>query len=80
MVRVVPKTGSAITGRLLNHDNFTVQLIDPEGKLRSFVKADLREWTVNTKSAMPSYKGKLSDQEVADVVSYLATLKGVAKQ
>ncbi len=76
LVRVVMKDGTAITGRLLNHDNFTVQMIDPQGKLRSFVKADLRESTVLTKGLMPSYKDRLSPQEVADVVAYLATLKG----
>jgi mono/diheme cytochrome c family protein len=27
-------------------------------------------------SAMPSYQGRLTPQEVADVVSYLLTLKG----
>ncbi len=76
LIRVVMKNGTAITGRLLNHDNFTVQMIDPQGKLRSFVKADLRESTVLTKGLMPSYKDRLSPQEVADVVAYLSTLKG----
>jgi quinoprotein glucose dehydrogenase len=76
LVRVVMKDGTAITGRLLNHDNFTVQMIDPQGKLRSFIKADLRASTVLTKGLMPSYKDRLSPQEVSDVVAYLATLKG----
>ena len=78
LVRVVMKDGTSITGRLLNHDNFTVQMIDPQGKLRSFMKADLRESTVLVKGLMPSYKGRLSDQEVADLVAYLSTLKGSA--
>ena len=80
LVRVVMKDGTSITGRLLNHDNFTVQMIDPQGKLRSFMKADLRESTVLVKGLMPSYKGRLSDQEVADVVAYLITLKGPGKE
>jgi putative heme-binding domain-containing protein len=79
LVRVVMKDGTSITGRLLNHDNFTVQMIDPQGKLRSFMKADLRESTVLVKGLMPSYKGRLSDQEVADLVAYLSTLKGSAQ-
>jgi hypothetical protein len=29
---------------------------------------------------MPSYKGKLTPQEVADIVSYLGTLKGIEVQ
>lgn len=80
LVRVVMKDGTSITGRLLNHDNFTVQLIEPQGKLRSFQKADLRESSVLVKGLMPSYKGRLSDQEVADVVAYLSTLKGPGKE
>jgi putative heme-binding domain-containing protein len=76
-VRVVTKDGTTLTGRLMNHDNFTVQFIEASGKLRSFAKADLREFTLITKSQMPSYRGKLTDHEVADVVSYLLTLKGL---
>jgi putative heme-binding domain-containing protein len=80
LVRVVTKDGKSVTGRLLNHDNFTVQFIDPQGKLRSYMKADLKESTVLTKGLMPSYKDRLSSQEVADVVAYLATLKGPGKE
>jgi putative heme-binding domain-containing protein len=79
LVRVVTKDGKSVTWRLLNHDNFTVQFIDPQGKLRSYMKADLKESTVLTKGLMPSYKDRLSSQEVADVVAYLATLKGPGK-
>jgi mono/diheme cytochrome c family protein len=42
----------------------------------SLTKADLRELTVLTSSPMPSYRGRLSDEEIADVVAYLLTLKG----
>jgi putative heme-binding domain-containing protein len=76
LVRIVTKDGKSVTGKLLNHDNFTVQFIDPQGKLHSYVKADLKESTVLTKGLMPSYKDRLNSQEVADVVAYLATLKG----
>ena len=79
LVRVVTKDGKSVTGRLLNHDNFTVQFLDPQGKLHSYMKADLKESTVLTKGLMPSYKDRLSSQEVADVVAYLATLKGPGK-
>ena len=79
-VRIVTKDGKTITGRLLNHDNFSVQLRDPQGKLLAFSKSDLREFTILAKSPMPSYKGKLTDDEVADLVAYLMTLKGVPLQ
>lgn len=74
-VRVVTKDGNTVTGRLLNIDTFSIQLLDSNENLRSFVRSDLRESTVLQKSSMPSYKDKLSPQELADVVSYLASLK-----
>jgi quinoprotein glucose dehydrogenase len=74
-IRIVTKDGKTVTGRLLNQDAYTVQFRDPQDKLQSWVKADLREVTVITKSQMPSYKGKLSDDEVSDLVTYLSTLK-----
>jgi putative heme-binding domain-containing protein len=74
-VRVVTKDGTTVTGRLLNIDTFAIQLLDPSENLRSFSRADLRESELLPKSSMPSYKDKLSPQELADVVSYLASLK-----
>lgn len=73
--RVVEKNGSATTGRLLNLDTFTVQMIDQKERLLSFEKANLREYGFVEKSPMPSYKEKLTDQEVADLVNYLYSLK-----
>jgi quinoprotein glucose dehydrogenase len=75
-VRIVTRDGRVITGRRLNEDTFTVQLADEEGRLISLAKADLREFRISTTSTMPSYEKELSPQELADVVSYLLTLKG----
>jgi putative heme-binding domain-containing protein len=72
--RVTPRSGPAVRGTLLNQDTFSVQLLDEAKNLRSFLKADLKEFGF-LPSAMPSYRGRLSPQEVADVVSYLLTLK-----
>ena len=72
--RVVAKDGTAITGRLLNIDSFSVQLFDSKEQLRSFLKSDLRDFGF-VASPMPSFKARLSAQEIADVVSYLVTLK-----
>jgi putative heme-binding domain-containing protein len=74
--RVVTKDGQTITGRLLNLDSFTVLMIDSKEQLRSFEKASLRDFGILDTSPMPSYKDKLSTQELADVVSYLVSLKG----
>ena len=75
MFQVTPKTGAVIRGTLLNHDTFSIQLRDEAQNLRSFMKADMKDFGF-LPSAMPSYRDRLSEQEVADVVSYLLTLKG----
>jgi cytochrome c oxidase cbb3-type subunit III len=75
--RVTTKDGVSVTGRLLNHDTFTVQILDSKEQLRSFVKTDLKEQGF-IPTPMPSYKGQLDPQETADVVSYLVSLKGMA--
>ena len=74
--RVVSKDGTTTTGRLLNLDSFTVQMLDSKEQLRSFEKATLRDYGFVDQSPMPSYRDKLSAQELADLVSYLAPLKG----
>lgn len=73
--RVTLAGGEVVTGRLLNHDSFTVQLIDTDDRLRSFNKSDLREHGFIA-SPMPSYVGTLSAQEIADLVRYLTSLQG----
>ena len=76
-VRAVKQDGTVITGRRLNEDLFTVQLVTNEGKLVSLVKPELREWTVSITSTMPSYRDSLSSSELANLVGYLMSLKGV---
>jgi cytochrome c oxidase cbb3-type subunit III len=79
-VRVITRDGEAITGRLLNHDAFTVQLIDSKERLLSFEKSSLKEFAFLDESPMPSYRGKLSAEELADLISYLVSLKGTNTQ
>ena len=74
--QVVTKDGAKITGRLLNQDSFSVQLIDANERLVSLPRASLREYGFVKNSPMPSVRDKLSPQEVDDLVGYLVTLKG----
>ena len=75
-VRIVSQDGTTTLGRLLNQDTYGFQILAANGKLMSFSKADLREFEIMKTSPMPSYKDKLSAQELADLVSYLSTLRG----
>jgi putative heme-binding domain-containing protein len=76
-VRVVLKNGRTLRGRRLNEDTYYVQLIDEQEKLHSLAKADLRELVVDTRSAMPSYADRLTQDQLADVIAYLVSLKGL---
>jgi len=40
------------------------------------VKDELREYELIRKSPMPSYEGKLTREQLGDLVAYLASLKG----
>lgn len=75
-VRVVLKDGRTVTGRFLNQDTFSLQVIDTADKIMSIDKSTVRESTIQTTSPMPSFKDKLTPQELSDVVSYLSSLKG----
>jgi putative heme-binding domain-containing protein len=75
-VRFVTRDGATITGRLLNQDAISVQLINPREELKTYLRATLREYTIVDKGLMPSVQGKLTEQQVADIVSYLSSLKG----
>jgi hypothetical protein len=72
--QVVTKANVTARGTLLNQDTFSVQMRDSGDKLMSYWKADLKEYGF-TPSPMPSYKDALSQQEIADVVSYVISLR-----
>ena len=75
-VRAVTRDGKVINGRRLNEDTYTVQLIDEQERLVSLMKSDLTAYTIATVSPMPSFRDRLTPDELADVVAYLLSLKG----
>ena len=75
-VRIVTKDGTTVTGKLLNQDATSIQMMNPKEELKTYLRADIREYTIIDKGLMPSVEGKLNAQQVADIVSYLGSLKG----
>jgi len=73
--QVVPKNGPTVRGKLLNQDTFSIQILDTNQNLRSFMKSDLRDFGF-LPSPMPPYDGKLTSQELADLLVYLLSLRG----
>jgi len=74
-VRIVLLDGTAISGRRLNEDTATVQLIDDKEQLRSIDKRLVGTMEVDTTSPMPAFAGRLTDAEIGDLVGYLLTLR-----
>jgi putative heme-binding domain-containing protein len=75
-VRAVKKDGTVITGRRLNEDTYSVQIMDDRERLQSVLKSDLKEFTIIKTSPMPSFAQTFSAEERADVIAYLLSLKG----
>ena len=75
-VTLVTADGETITGRRLNEDTYTVQIIDDAGRLRSFDKADLQRLDLSAESPMPAFGDRLAPEELADLLAYLMSLKG----
>lgn len=73
------RSGEAIKGHRLNEDTFSLQIMDSTGKLRGIDKAVLAEQKLERRSAMPSFKDRLSEAQLNDIVSYLVTLKEEAR-
>ncbi len=74
-VRIVTLDESTITGRRLNEDTYSIQLIDADGQLRSIRKADIATYEISERpSKAPT---TLSSDEVADIVGYLLSLRGL---
>jgi putative heme-binding domain-containing protein len=78
-VVVSTKQGQRIEGIALNEDDISIQLRDPAGNPRSFLKADLTGVRREERSLMPSYAAKLSASEIDSLVAYLRSLRGSAE-
>jgi cytochrome c oxidase cbb3-type subunit III len=77
MYRAVLKNGQVIEGMRVNEDSFTIQLRDAKGQIHSIQKFKVEKLEAEPgKSFMPSYKGKLSDTQLNDLVAYLSSLGG----
>ena len=74
-VRAVTRDGETIRGRRVNEDTYTVQLIDSNGRLRSLTKSDLVEYEASLTPIMKPTT--LSADEVADLIGYLLSLRGL---
>jgi cytochrome c oxidase cbb3-type subunit 3 len=75
-VQITTKDGKSIRGIRLNEDSFSIQVRDFADGFHSVWKEDIVKITSEKKTTMPAYRGRLNDQEVNDVVAFLATQRG----
>ena len=76
-VRIETADGRTIRGRRLNEDTYSVQLIDEKERLVSLLKKDITVMELGKTSAMPSFEKTLTADEIADLVGYLLSLRGL---
>lgn len=75
----VTAAGVRIGGILVDEDQFTVRILDERDALHSLAKSDLDRFDRIKISRMPSFEGTLSDEDLDDLVAYLAGLRGGAR-
>ena len=76
LVQLTTKAGKSVRGIRLNEDTYSIQIRDFNGNPQSFWKAEVAAMTSEKKTNMPSYRNKLSETELNDLVAFLASEKG----
>jgi putative heme-binding domain-containing protein len=80
LYKVITNDGKTITGRLLNQDIYTVQMLTSEPRLVTLKKSTLLSYDFTETPPMPSYRNQLTPAEQGDLIQYLLSLQGVVKQ
>jgi putative heme-binding domain-containing protein len=75
LYEIALSNGKTVRGKLLNQDPYSVQLLDTDGNLVAFQRAKIRSTQFTDPPRMPSYKDKLTSNQIADLVAYLRSLQ-----
>ncbi len=78
-IRATRVDGTTVEGIRMNEDTYSIRLLDADENLWSVSKRDLRETERIETSTMPSYEGKLTAEELENVVAYLFSLRREAR-
>jgi cytochrome c oxidase cbb3-type subunit 3 len=72
-VTVTMSDGTQLRGIAKNHDNYSIQLLDPDGKLHLVPQADTAKIEIGNRSLMPDdFARRLSAEETRDVLAFLS--------
>jgi putative heme-binding domain-containing protein len=76
-ITIVTREGQRVRGVAKSEDAFSVQMMDENGRLRGYLKSSIRDVLHDSSSLMPAFgPERLSDSDLADVLTFLATLRG----
>ena len=78
--QLITISGQTVTGIQLNEDDYSIQIRDTGGNPRSFLKHELKQIQRDNPSLMPGYELVLSENQLEDLVAYLADLKGTRRR
>ena len=71
VANITRENGATYSGFVMNEDTHMVQILDFSRGLQSLPKRDFRKFEIDKSSVMPSSRGRLSENEVNDLVAYL---------
>ena len=74
-VTVKTAKGETVSGTRLNEDTHSMQIRDDRGRLVSLWKRDISSSELSRKSPMPAFKGKLTGEQIDNLIAYLARLR-----
>lgn len=75
VAKITLNNGMSYSGFVMSEDTYLVRMLDFSKGLQSLPRSDFKSFDVAKNSSMPSFKGKLTGQEVDDLVRYLWSLK-----
>lgn len=76
LVTLTTLDGRKVNGVRMNEDTWSIQVRDNKLGLHSFWKQDLQNFLVEQRSLMPSYAKQFNDQELSDIITFLAATGG----
>ncbi len=77
LARLTTADGTTLTVRVQSQDDHDVRVIGASGEVITYSKPGLREFTTIDTNPMPAFGGKITGEDLDDLVRYLGSLPSV---